>query len=571
MPASRASPPQDVGGLRRAWVRIRGWWRRFWWLALAVAGGTAFLLALLGAKGSALERLNTALLLLPVGFKATESDVSTPLQIARILAPIVFAYATLRIVFALFSERLQDVRAGFMKGHTIVCGLGDQGQSLVESMLGSTKVVALEVDPANLAIRRLRDAGAVVLVGDATDPEVFRRAHGSSARHVVAVCGRDAVNAQVGANILELEKGPRASDVFIHVADPRLYTFLLHHSFTRPGPRLEFFNLYERGARRLVEETYGNDGGPDVVLVAGAGQLGLALISQLTRERYFLREVQPEARKLQIHLVDKEARSRARLLTERFSRFRDVCELQPEEIDVDSPAFDRLLDGDPKLAEVEIAFVCFDDDGRTVATTLNLLDQARGAFPVVARVTHRSEGIAGLIAEARSRYAEAADFRPLSLAQACRAEVVLDGMRGDLARQVHESYRQGDPGGPYDAPWEDLPEELHERNLRHADALTHQLENVGYRLGPLIDWGQPLPSLAAEEVERMAELEHERWVEERLSEGWVYSTVRDDAARAHPDLVPWSELSDERRDINRRLVRERPAMLARVGVEIYHV
>lgn len=96
-----------------------------------------------------------------------------------------------------------------------------------------------------------------------------------------------------------------------------------------------------------------------------------------------------------------------------------------------------------------------------------------------------------------------------------------------------------------------------------------QLEAVGYRLGPLIDWGMPLAELSAEDTERMAELEHERWMAERLDDGWTYGPIRNNDELVHPDLVPWLELPEERREIDRQFVAERPAMLARVGIQIY--
>jgi len=531
---------------------------------------TSFILVLWGTSGGVLERLTAALALLPMGNPST--DASTSVQIAQILAAVVFAFVAYAVVVALFGERVQEFRAGLMRDHVVVCGLGSQGQALVESLAGSSKVVAVEVNPANRAVRRLRDAGVIVLVGDSTDPEIARKARVSRARHVVSVCGTDATNARVGASLLEPD-GRRAqsqADAFIHVADPRLYTFLLHHSFTARGPRLEFFNIYERGARGLIEEAGVPRNGLTEVLVAGAGQLGLALISQLARDHYERSSTQARVKKLRVHIVDREAPVRIQLLAQRYSRLSEVCDLEPHAIDVASPTFDHLLEQDPRLANVGVGFVCFDSDTLTIAATLNLLDQAHARFPVIARVTERSGGLAGIIEDVQSRYADATVFRPLTLAQrASRADLVLEGMRGRLARLVHDAYRTSNPGGPNDVPWDHLSDKSRERNLGHAGSIADQLEAVGYRLGPLVDWGEPLPVLMEDDVERMAELEHERWVAERLAEGWQYGPDRADDTRLHPDLVDWEKLPDDRREINRRLVGRRPAMLAQIGIQIY--
>ncbi|CAN5227109.1 hypothetical protein BH09ACT13_BH09ACT13_05800 [soil metagenome] len=563
-----ASATQGVGGAprqRRA-ARLVRWWRRYWWLIASAVGLGAFVLAFVGTEGGILARLHGAVLLLPLGTSTDVAGNSTLVQIARIIAPVVFAYVTYRALFVLVGERVQGARASVKRNHTVVYGLGSQGQALVESLLEGRKVVAVELDPTNVAVRRLRDAGAVVLIGDATDPELARKANVGHARYVVSTCGQDAVNAQVGANLLLQSRAQdKPLDVFIHLADPRLYAFLVHRSLPKPDLRLEFFNIYERGARSLVEEAaLAGRPQPQTVLVVGAGQLGMALISLIARDRNELLTSNASEGKVRIHVVDREARSRVQQLADRYSRLRDACDVEPHEIDVESPAFDHLLDRESWMGEVDVGFVCFDGDSLTISSTLNLLNQARDRFPVVARVTHRSKGIAGLIDGAA-----AAVFRPLSITQqACQADLVLEGIRGQLALQVHRLYRE-QQGGRYDVPWEDLSEEGRERNLRHADDISHQLGAVGYRLGPLIDWGQPLPVLGPDEVERMAAMEHERWVKERLADGWHFGPVRDDDLKIHPDVVPWRELAEAQREINRRLIRARPAMLARVGVQIY--
>jgi hypothetical protein len=67
----------------------------------------------------------------------------------------------------------------------------------------------------------------------------------------------------------------------------------------------------------------------------------------------------------------------------------------------------------------------------------------------------------------------------------------------------------------------------------------------------------------------MSELEHERWSAERTAQGWTYGPTRDNDALLHPDLVPWPDLPEQRKEVNYRLVRQRPRLLAHVGIEIY--
>ena len=61
-----------------------------------------------------------------------------------------------------------------------------------------------------------------------------------------------------------------------------------------------------------------------------------------------------------------------------------------------------------------------------------------------------------------------------------------------------------------------------------------------------LDYDAPA-SLTATEVERLAEVEHERWMSERIAEGWTEGP-RDDEARTHPSVVPWDLRSEPEKE-----------------------
>ncbi|MGD0247358.1 MAG: RyR domain-containing protein, partial [Streptosporangiaceae bacterium] len=68
---------------------------------------------------------------------------------------------------------------------------------------------------------------------------------------------------------------------------------------------------------------------------------------------------------------------------------------------------------------------------------------------------------------------------------------------------------------------------------------------------------------APAELERLAEQEHERWMQERQAQGYVPGPDR--AARQHPDLVPWADLSESSRNKDRNAVHEIPSILRQAG------
>jgi hypothetical protein len=76
------------------------------------------------------------------------------------------------------------------------------------------------------------------------------------------------------------------------------------------------------------------------------------------------------------------------------------------------------------------------------------------------------------------------------------------------------------------------------------------------------------PELTAAEIDLMAEMEHGRWVLERLQSGWRFDVNRDPANRRSPFLVGWNELTDLVKEYDRNAVKSWPAILAAAGFEV---
>lgn len=43
------------------------------------------------------------------------------------------------------------------------------------------------------------------------------------------------------------------------------------------------------------------------------------------------------------------------------------------------------------------------------------------------------------------------------------------------------------------------------------------------------------------------EASHESWMNEKVEQGWMYGTLKDEGAKTHPCLIPYSELPVEQR------------------------
>ena len=145
--------------------------------------------------------------------------------------------------------------------------------------------------------------------------------------------------------------------------------------------------------------------------------------------------------------------------------------------------------------------------------------------------------------------------------------------RDSIAQAIHEKYLQDQRGrkpadDPAMAPWGTLLESLKESNRQQADQILEKLRRI--KCDIRLPGSNPPASFAftPEEVEILAEMEHDRWVAERVSEGWQMGP-RDPEKKLTPYLVDWNNLEEEIRDYDRHAVLGIPATLARVGLEVY--
>jgi ppGpp synthetase/RelA/SpoT-type nucleotidyltranferase len=115
-------------------------------------------------------------------------------------------------------------------------------------------------------------------------------------------------------------------------------------------------------------------------------------------------------------------------------------------------------------------------------------------------------------------------------------------------------------------PWADLRDDLKNSNRMQASRIATFLERVGYRLEP--GDGSEAIALSAKDVDQLAEMEHGRWIIERLQSGWCYGPQRDLANKISPYLVPWRTLSDDVKAYDRNSVSSWPNVMAKAGLRI---
>lgn len=73
-----------------------------------------------------------------------------------------------------------------------------------------------------------------------------------------------------------------------------------------------------------------------------------------------------------------------------------------------------------------------------------------------------------------------------------------------------------------------------------------------YVPAPIPTDGVELPAELDRLAERLAEHVHDLWALGRLADGWRYGPARNDGAKTHPGLVPYSDLDEGEKAFDRR-------------------
>ncbi|KAK3711957.1 hypothetical protein LTR37_009269 [Vermiconidia calcicola] len=120
--------------------------------------------------------------------------------------------------------------------------------------------------------------------------------------------------------------------------------------------------------------------------------------------------------------------------------------------------------------------------------------------------------------------------------------------------------------------WDELSGELKESTRAQADDIPRKLRTVNCfmlneeRSDPLIH----IPEFSSEDLDVLSEMEHERFNAERLQRQWRMGP-RNSKQRTTPFLVPWRDLTQEWKDVDRVMVECVPRVLATAGYRIYRM
>ncbi|MEM7274245.1 MAG: NAD-binding protein [Actinomycetota bacterium] len=466
------------------------------------------------------------------------------LEIARFLAPLATALAIVEAVYVVVRDRVDDWRSARRSGHAIVAGDTDLGWALAGRLATERPVTLIGSSPLR---RRDLPSRMRVVPGDPEQTETLRAA-GVAGASVLYACGDEGA-ANVGVGLAALELAGEGIKVLARSADPELVAALQARRLSKTDDhdrqlRIDFFSIEGLAARQLVDQHSPFAGEPGPVTVVGDGPFGTAVMTELADRR-----PADWPHPIRWLVADQAA---AAVVSARGM------------VDAVVPSGD--VDDLPRTGHL---YVCLDDTDealrvglgrvRTCESSVVICLPARAAIGAALEPESVFENLGGRL-----------DVFGI-LDAAADPDRIEEDLIEQLARGLHDRYRAefGKPGQDSARPWSLLDERFQRSNLAQAAHIPIKLAAVRAVIVPALD-GLPPFVFDEDEVERLAEMEHDRWMAERLAAGEVHGEKRD-RGKTHPDILPWGELSKDTRNKDRAFVRALPALLEQKRLAILRV
>lgn len=155
------------------------------------------------------------------------------LEFARFSSALIVIIGLILVYDFLIPDQLVAFIIGLSGEHTIICGLGEHGTALARKKIDEKRnIIVIEKDSNNENIASLRKEGALVIIGDAKQQQILKRAKITRANTIYILTGDDNNNLSI-LNTVRILYNPNFSRILTFV------NFFFEFVFIRP------FNNYK--------------------------------------------------------------------------------------------------------------------------------------------------------------------------------------------------------------------------------------------------------------------------------------------------------------------------------------
>ena len=509
-----------------------------------------------------------------------ESDAETGsakwtiyLQLARFLAPIVIIWSAFRAVMLILANQISTIQRARLKNHIVIIGSSNLVNRLIRDYSENYNVIQI----ASNVIKKLKitDGNRVFQIeGNATSDEILRTARVNFSKRIFIATGSESYNRNIAYSLGSfLEAVPIKDKITCHYelrSGTKQAANITQH-LNNEKVSLNYFNPDRITARELIKaypphfkRLPSTGDKPMHILLVGFSEFGQELAKQLIRVCHYL-----DLQNLRLTIVD-EGNHRS------WKRFKKEL-----------PALNMVAD---------VVFENFDPCSLTLDHWDKLQDEKRGVFDAVYIANFDQEESYNVALDARDGLGTKTNpdlvvvcsIEPISeLGDGPGAITVLynidkaswtlenfingkadenhNGQEG--AKSIHDNYLnqvKAHKESLIDLKdwkekeahknWDLLPEYLRDKNRDQADHIPIKTEIILQSLSTInrkedfINNNQGL-------IEKMAELEHRRWMASSVVAGFRYGENRDELIkRTHPDIIHYDRLNEDTKNYDRNVV-----------------
>jgi voltage-gated potassium channel Kch len=520
--------------------------------------------------------------LLEANLDATTA-VPIELSIARVLAPLSLGFAAWETVAALFKERFS---LSSLKNHVIICGLGERGFELAKGYIkANTKVLVVEADAENDLISSCKAHGALVIIGDATEGVVLRKARLKYSRSVYAISGDDGNNFEIGAKVtrelgkITIDKVPNvncyiaANNVLLSDISP--YSQMFRDTSKSGSTRIVRIN--DLAARKLFQDypldrkiILPSDTTIIHIIIIGFGSMGESVLLQAVRMGHFA-----NGSKLQISVFDQNASRKSKLLLQTISGLSQCSTLNYYDVNFDSYEFgEKISELIINKSTIPYIVFCLNNTMLSVSLALRIRTITNDkTIPFYLRLNDNS-GLGVLLNKidtiGKEKNGDTLNIYGFGLIkETCSPDVFENWQLDTLAKALFDNYKKRQHGSKIqNEEWlqksfEKIDTTHRDHFRQEADHLPVKLRACGYKINNFKDIPETkrIKKFSPDEVMILAKMEHNRYCAELWISGWKYDSTYSNKLRTTPVLVSWETLTKSEQQNRYQLLQDIPAVL----------
>ncbi len=507
------------------------------------------------------------------GASALAACHSWPLIFAAFLAPATLVVTIGTLLWHFLKERQRDFALWRARNHRVMVGYGAKGRARAQEQTHEGwRVVAIDLAPTEAATVHAREHGVILVGGDARDPRVLARARIARASSVMVATGDDARNIGLARAIVARMATGGGRNVHASVGNPLVRRAL---TTSEIPASIDIFSTEEFAAHSLcdmarffeIADLMGQD--RVHIVIVGFGPLTIHLTAQILRTSITAGFATPAVTILcsrpaeaanTLHLAFPGAANNVRILS-----------YDPLTQPLDDDALMNQVD---KTGPITAVVTPGEGSADPIANALAVREAGRRSgrwrAPVFFATEMRSDFVTLEHPLATTkRYGDV--LQPFDTSAAlCTARRTRE--RDRISRAIHERFlhyqkeeraRGATPSGTEAMKgWDDVGPTYRQANRRAADHVAAKLASAGCFVprGDIVLSFDPAHILDTPLFEVLADLEHDAWAMDRRLDGWRLGPVRDNPSRIHDLLVPYAQLQEKTKALDRDQIR---ALLAK--------